>query len=125
MSIHNNNQKIKKELAQAYYRANRQKNKLLIAAISMSVFLLYSAFSIAYGKIYSGYLADIRGMGTLATVSLENGSERQYQRLQELSYLTDVGIKKITGTASYGKKWSGNLVYLDDVAYKKDRKSVV
>lgn len=119
MSIHNNNQKIKKELAQAYYRANRQKNKLLIAAISMSVFLLYSAFSIAYGKIYSGYLADIRGMGTLATVSLENGSERQYQRLQELSYLTDVGIKKITGTASYGKKWSGNLVYLDDVAYKK------
>ncbi len=119
MSIHNNNQKVKKELAQAYYKANQQKNKILIAAISMAVFLLYSAFSIAYGKIYSGYLVDIRGMGTLATVSLENGSEKQYQRLQELSYLTDIGIKKVAGTVSYQQKWNGNLVYLDTVAYKK------
>ncbi len=119
MSVHNNNQKVKKEIAQAYYRANQQKNKILIAAISMAVFLLYSAFSIAYGKIYSGYLVDIRGMGTLATVSLENGSEKQYQRLQELSYLTDIGIKKVAGTVSYQQKWNGNLVYLDTVAYKK------
>lgn len=119
MSIHNNNQTVTKELARAYYKANRTKNKILIPAIAMSVFLLYFAFSIAYGKIYSGYLVDVRGMGTLATVSLENGSEKQYQRLQELSYLTDVGIKKIVGTVSYQGRWSGNIVYLDETAYKK------
>ena len=63
----------------------------------MSVFLLYAAFAIAYGKIRSDYLIDVRGMGTVATVSLERGSQTQYEQMRQLSYLEDVGVKKTAG----------------------------
>lgn len=119
MSISNNNQQVSKELAEAYYKANWQRNKILVLAIAMSVFLLYSVFSISYGKIYSSYLVDVRGMGTKATISLENGSEKQYQAMQKLSYLKDVGIKKVIGAGTYQNLWNGNIVFLDETAYEK------
>lgn len=119
MSTNNNNQAVVKELAEGYYRQNRQQNKIFITAAAMAVFLLYSAFSIAYGKIRSDYLIDLRGMGTAATVSLENGSKAQYEQMESLSYIEDVGIKKSVGTAAYGKLWEGSLVFLDRAAYEK------
>lgn len=110
MSTRNNNQLAIKELAQAYYKENRRQNRVLIFAIAMSVFLLYAAFSIAYGKIRSDYLIDIRGMGTVATVSLENGSKTQYDQMRSLSYIIDTGIKKSVGSATFQKYWEGQLV---------------
>ena len=119
MSTRNNNQLVMKELAQAYYKDNKRQNKVLIIAIAMSVLLLYSAFSIAYGKIRSDYLIDIRGMGTVATVSLENGSETQYEQMKSLPYIIDAGIKKTVGSATFQDYWEGQLIYLDDSAYEK------
>lgn len=119
MSTRNNNQLVIKELAQAYYKDNKRQNKVLIIAIAMSVLLLYSAFSIAYGKIRSDYLIDIRGMGTVATVSLENGSEAQYEQMKSLPYIIDTGIQKTVGSATFQDYWEGQLIYLDDSAYEK------
>lgn len=73
MKTPNNNQSVISELAKAYDRQNRRQNRILITAIAMAVFLMYAAFSIAWGKIHADYLIDVRGMGTLATVSLETG----------------------------------------------------
>ncbi|WP_405594398.1 FtsX-like permease family protein [Sellimonas catena] len=119
MSTRNNNQLVIKELAQAYYKDNKRQNKVLIIAIAMSVLLLYSAFSIAHGKIRSDYLIDIRGMGTVATVSLENGSEAQYEQMKSLPYIIDTGIQKTVGSATFQDYWEGQLIYLDDSAYEK------
>lgn len=119
MSTRNNNQLVIKELAQAYYKDNKRQNKVLIIAIAMSVFLLYSAFSIAYGKVRSDYLIDIRGMGTVATVSLENGSKAQYEQMKSLPYIIDTGIKKTVGSATFQEHWEGKLIYLDNSAYEK------
>ncbi len=119
MSTRNNNQLVMKELAQAYYKDNKRQNKVLIIVIAMSVFLLYSAFSIAYGKIRSDYLIDIRGMGTVATVSLENGSKAQYEQMKNLPYMIDTGIKKTVGSAAFQDYWEGKLIYLDNSAYEK------
>ena len=119
MSTRNNNQLVIKELAQAYYKDNKRQNKVLILAIAMSVLLLYSAFSIAYGKIRSDYLIDIRGMGTVATVSLENGSKAQYEQMKSLPYIIDTGIKKTVGSATFQEHWEGKLIYLDNSAYEK------
>lgn len=119
MSTRNNNQLVMKELAQAYYKDNKRQNKVLILAIAVSVILLYSAFSIAYGKIRSDYLIDIRGMGTVATVSLENGSEAQYEQMKSLPYIIDTGIKKTVGSATFQDYWEGQLIYLDNSAYEK------
>lgn len=123
--MRNNNQAVEVELARVYYKKNRRRNQILIAAIAMANFLLYAAFSIADGKIRSDYLIDVRGMGTLATVSLENGSERQFKEMEKLSYLSDVGIKKVVMKGKYQKLWSGNLTYVDDNVYVKMLKPAV
>lgn len=119
MKMRNNNREVIRELAGAYRTQNRRQNRILITAAAMSVFLLYAAFSIAYGKIRSDYLIDVRGMGTVATVSLERGSRKQYEQMKQLSYLENVGIKKTAGTGKYEDSWTGNLVYLDNTAYEK------
>lgn len=119
MRTRNNNREVIRELAGAYGTQNRRQNRILITAAAMSVFLLYAAFAIAYGKIRSDYLIDVRGMGTVATVSLERGSQTQYEQMRQLSYLEDVGVKKTAGTGTYEDSWAGNLVYLDDTAYEK------
>ncbi|MDO4322888.1 MAG: FtsX-like permease family protein [Lachnospiraceae bacterium] len=119
MSTRNNNQSAVKELARAYYKENKSRNRILTFAAAMSVFLLYAAFSIAYGKLRSDYLIDIRGMGTTAAVSLENGSKKQYEQMRDLPYIVDTGIKKGVGSAVFREYWEGRLVYLDKDAYKK------
>lgn len=123
--MRNNNQAVEKELAEVYYKKNRRRNQILMIAIAMANFLLYATFSIADGKIRSDYLIDVRGMGTVATVSLENGSERQYKEMEKLSYLSDVGVKKVVMKGKYQKLWSGNLTYIDDTAYVKLLKPAV
>ena len=119
MKTPNNNQSVISELAKAYDRQNRRQNRILITAIAMAVLLMYVAFSIAWGKIHADYLIDVRGMGTLATVSLENGSEAQYDQMKKLSYIEETGVKKKAGTGLYKEYWEGNLVYLDSNAYEK------
>ncbi len=106
MSIQNN-KAIIKELAAAYEKENKSRNRILVLAITISIFLLYSSFSIASGKIQADYLLDVRGMGTIATVSLENGSSRQYEKMKSLPYL------KVQDS------WSGSLIFLDQDAYEK------
>lgn len=118
MSTRNNNQLAVKELAQAYYKNNKSQNRVLIFAMVLSVFLLYAVFSIAYGKIRSDYLIDVRGMGTVATVSLENGSKAQYEQMKNLSYILDTGVKKTVGSAVFRENWKGKLIFLDESAYE-------
>lgn len=119
MEVRNNNKAVEKELAKVYYKKNRQRNKILIISIAMSLFLLYAAFSIASGKMRADYLIDIRGMGTLATISLENGSENQFDQMNSLSYISEVGVKKTVIEGNYQDKWNGRLVYVDENAYEK------
>lgn len=125
LEIRNNNQAIEKKLAKIYYKKNWQRNRILVIAIAMSIFLLYAVFSIADGKLRSDYLIDVRGMGTVATVSLENGSISQYEQMKELSYLSDVGVKKTVISGKYQNSWSGNFVYIDDTVYEKMLKPAV
>ncbi len=115
MSIQNN-KAIIKELAAAYEKENKSRNRILVLAITISIFLLYSSFSIASGKIQADYLLDVRGMGTIATVSLENGSSRQYEKMKSLPYLKAVGIKQIAARGTVQDSWSGSL---DQDAYEK------
>ncbi len=119
MVIRNNNKAVEKELAKVYYKKNRRRNQILILSIAMSLFLLYAAFSIASGKMTADYLIDVRGMGTVATISLENGSKEQMAQMKSLAYISDVGIKKTVIEGRYKDKWSGQFVYYDNNAYEK------
>lgn len=119
MEVRNNNKAVETELAKVYYKKNSRRNEILVLSIAMSLFLLYAAFSIASGKIRADYLIDIRGMGTLATISLENGSEEQLNQMKSLPYISEVGLKKTLIEGKYKDQWSGRLVYIDNNAYEK------
>lgn len=119
MGITNNNEAVEKELACRYYKSNQKKNSILILSIIMSVFLIYSVFSIAKGKVRSDYLIDVRGMGTLATVALKDGSQTQYEQMRELPYLLDVGIIKTAQKECSKDNWTGKLVYVNSEAFDK------
>ncbi len=119
MYIRNNNKEIIRELAAAYEKENKSRNRILVLAVTISVFLLYSSFSIASGKIQADYLLDVRGMGTLATVSLENGSSRQYEKMKTLPYLKAVGIRQTAARGEVQDSWNGRLIFLNLDAYEK------
>lgn len=119
MEMKNNNKTVEKELAKVYYKKNKGRNYILILSIALSLFLLYSAFSIASGKIRADYLIDVRGMGTLASVSLENGSKTQLEQMCALPYLANVGVKKYAAEGSHQDRWNGRLVYVDDITYNE------
>lgn len=119
MEFRNNNRSVERKLARVYYKENRTGNILRILTVAMAVILLYGAFSVADGKLRSDYLIDVRGMGTASSVSLENGSEKQYEKMKTLPYLMAVGIKKTVTGGAFGTRWTGNLVYLDHTAYEK------
>ena len=119
MYIRNNNKEIIRGLAAAYEKENKSRNRILVLAVTISVFLLYSSFSIASGKIQADYLLDVRGMGTLATVSLENGSSRQYEKMKTLPYLKAVGIRQTAARGEVQDSWNGRLIFLNLDAYEK------
>lgn len=119
MEIRNNNTQVEKELAQVYDRKNRRRNAILVSAIALSFVLLYAVCAIAAGKLRANYLIDVRGMGTLATVSLENGSEKQYNQMKSLPYLSEIGLKKTVTEGEGANHWKGRLVYVDETAYEK------
>lgn len=108
-----------KELANTYYKKDKKKNGLLILAIALAVFLLYGTFSISDGKIRADYLIDLREVGTSATISLEKGSQEQYEQMKKSTDLSDIGIKKTIGQGTTSQGWGGNLVYLDQTAFEK------
>lgn len=119
MEFRNNNRSVERKLERVYYKENRTGNILRILTVAMAVILLYGAFSVADGKLRSDYLIDVRGMGTASSVSLENGSEKQYEKMKTLPYLMAIGIKKTVTGGAFGTRWTGNLVYLDHTAYEK------
>ncbi|SEW46404.1 ABC transporter permease [[Clostridium] fimetarium] len=82
------------ELAKANDKKNRKSNIIYIIAVALAVMLLFSAFSIAKGKIDTDSLRNIRKAGIAANVFLQNGTKDQYQKLKELSYVKSVGVQK-------------------------------
>ena len=114
-----NDQYILQDLANAYYKKNRLKNNILICTVALSIFLLYSCFSIVSGKMTADYMLYVRNSGEITNTYLENGSETQYESIKKLEYIEKVGVRKGIGCAKIGAKKEGRIEYLDEVGYEE------
>lgn len=114
-----NNQYILQDLANAYYKKDKLKNNILICTVALSIFLLYSCFSIVSGKMTTDYMLYVRNSGEITNTYLENGSETQYESIKMLEYIEKVGIRKDIGCAKIGAKKEGRIEYLDEVGYEE------
>lgn len=78
-------------ISNAYAHENRKRNIILETAMAFSIMSLFLLLSIVNGRIKADDMKRIRENGVLATAILENVSEAQYQDLEELSYVDEVG----------------------------------
>lgn len=93
MELRNNNREVIRELAQANYRKNRGRNRVLTLAVALAAFMVFGAFSIARGKMEADYLLYARNGGSVASLSLEDGTEKQYEKIKTLDYVKNVACK--------------------------------
>lgn len=115
----NDNQKIVRKLADAYYKKNRIKNRILICTIALAIFLIYSVFAVITGKLDTDYLLYARNGGEITSTSLENASKDQYENIKKLDYIKELGIKKYVGYAKVNQTDEGIVEYLDKTGFEK------
>lgn len=115
----NDNGNIVRKLADAYYKKNKMKNRILTCAIALAVFLIYSVFAIISGKMDTDYLLYARNGGEITSTYLENASKEQYESMKELDYIQELGIKKYVGYAKVNQMDEGIVEYLDKTGFEK------
>lgn len=108
-----------KELISGYRRANRKRNWILISTIALTVFVIFSVFSIAKGKITADTLRNIRSNGTCADGKIKNGTQKQYDALKKLSYVEIVGRQNSFAYVYQDEVEVAACVLLDNNAYRK------
>ena len=89
----NNNQKILRLLAKREYQENKRRNRILIGTVAFAVWMIFCVFSLAIGKVQADYLLMVRNGGTKASTTLEDPSEEQYRKIQELAYIRSAGME--------------------------------
>lgn len=91
MELRNNNREIIYTIAQAGYKKNKSRNRLMIGAAALTVIIIFSVFSIMKGRIDAEYLSEVRHMGHTASTFLEDPTTAQIEEIKSLYYIKDVG----------------------------------
>lgn len=110
----NNNQEIAALLARESYNSNKSRNRILTAAVALTVMMLFGVFSLAVGKLETDILLYMRNSGTAASTTLERGSKEQQEKIEALPYIKAVGSSVYIGnTGEY------SCEVLDETGWKK------
>ena len=95
--MRNNNQEIAALLARESYNSNKSRNRILTAAVALTVMMLFGVFSLAVGKLETDILLYMRNSGTAASTTLERGSKEQQEEIEALPYIRAVGSSVYIG----------------------------
>ena len=95
--MRNNNQEIAALLARESYNSNKSRNRILTAAVALTVMMLFGVFSLAVGKLETDILLYMRNSGTAASTTLERGSKEQQEEIEALPYIKAVGSSVYIG----------------------------
>ena len=95
--MRNNNQEIAALLARESYNSNKSRNRILTAAVALTVMMLFGVFSLAVGKLETDILLYMRNSGTAASTTLERGNKEQQEEIEALPYIEAVGSSVYIG----------------------------
>ena len=95
--MRNNNQEIAALLARESYNSNKSRNRILTAAVALTVMMLFGVFSLAVGKLETDILLYMRNSGTAASTTLERGNKEQQEEIEDLPYIKAVGSSVYIG----------------------------
>ncbi len=107
------------ELAKANIKWDYRKVIILSIAVAVSVFVLFSSFSIAKGKIETDSVKNIRESGNAVAVYLENAEERQYDQMIYPDYVEDYGWEYSIGEWDQEGKFLAACKVIDQTVWEK------
>lgn len=113
----NNNREIIAHLARKEYDSDKGRRMILTGAVAFAVMTLFCVFSLAVGKIETDMLRNARERGTVVNTTLERATQEQYEQIQNLSYIKDVG-KYVKFGSALGLK----CAVIDETAWEKIKK---
>lgn len=107
------------QLIIACNKENRKRNLILTFAISLTILVLFSAFSIAKGRVSIDAIKIVRESGSAASAYLENAEEEQYKKLKTLDYIKFVGREYVIGSYYKDNKLLARCKVVDKTAYEE------
>jgi len=95
----NRNKMAVRRVSRGMLKANKSRNFFAVIAIILTTFMLTSVFSlgISYKENYDAFL--IRQAGTRTSISLQNPTDEQYEKMKSLDCLDTVGRQYYIGTS--------------------------
>lgn len=118
MTIRNNNSGMIKRLAQAEYRSNKSRNRLMMLAVAMTVIVIFCIFTVMKGRIDAEYLMEVREEGSASNTSLENPTQAQIEQIKNLPYVKNVGLINSFASAGVDGKKQFVCTVADESAYE-------
>lgn len=118
MTIRNNNSGMIKRLAQAEYRSNKSRNRLMMLAVAMTVIVIFCIFTVMKGRIDAEYLMEVREEGSASNTSLENPTQAQIEQIKNLPYVKNVGLINSFASAGVDGKMQFVCTVADESAYE-------
>ncbi|MDD3279883.1 MAG: ABC transporter permease [Lachnospiraceae bacterium] len=113
------NQSPEKVLERAYSHENKNRNRILLIAVTLSIVVMFCIMSTIYGKNQADVLRYIQADGMTVSTYLENGTEDSYAQLKKMSYVKDVGLENRIGKLMNEGQNYATCVALDSKAYEK------
>ena len=91
------NQTAERVLIDASKKKNQNRNRLLFIVITITVAVIFSVFSLMYGKMQIDIQKNMKTDGMAVSTYIENGTADMIQQLTQLPYIESVGKEKFAG----------------------------
>lgn len=104
------NQTAERVLIDASKKKNQNRNRLLFIVITITVGVIFSVFSLVYGKMQIDIQKNMKTDGMAVSTYIENGAVDMTQQLIQLPYIENVGKEKFAG-----KLLDGSVKFCDCV----------
>ncbi len=96
--LRNNNRAVIKRMAKTSLKSNRQKNLVMLAAVVLSAFMLFSVLTAGITYFQMWRLQNLRLQGGEYDAIMYGCSDEQMKMLQENKDVTEIGIVSIAGS---------------------------
>ena len=91
------NQSAERVLMDASRKKNQNRNRLLFIVITITVGVIFSVFSLIYGKMEIDIQKNMKADGMAVSTYIENGTADMTQQLIQLPCIESIGKEKFAG----------------------------
>lgn len=116
-NIESGNKSVLRKLSVSFYKKNRWRNRLLLAATVLSVTFFIVIFGFTNGKIDADEIRIIRETGATTSTYLESATEKEEQKIKQLPYVSETGRKNRAGFLVKDDRKLCDCIFLDDYVY--------